>query len=117
MTDIEPPHGRKRRGFPWILVVFPALGLLVFVAIWQFLAPSDRRVMVAYSDFVAEVRAGRVEEIQIRDREIRFRTRGLEGRPGVIKETVGPIPDQRLLDSLKPDDPAAAPPKIVLETK
>ena len=63
---------RPRNGFPrWALIPI-GLGVaafLAFVAIWQFLAPRERRVPVAYSDFVAEVHAGRVEEIKIHDRE------------------------------------------------
>lgn len=115
---VEPPHGAPKRGFPWIFVVFPAVALVFvggFLAIWQFLSPSERKTPVAYTDFVSEVRAGRVDEIVIHDREIRYRTRGAEGRPGSIKETIGPVPDQRMLDTLKPDDPNVPAPKIRLE--
>lgn len=112
---VEPPHGPTKRGFPWFLVVFPLGGIVVFLAIWQDLAPSERKPPVPYTDFLAEVRAGRVEEIVIRDRDVLYRTRPVDGRPGVFKETVGPTPDQRMIDSLKPDDPSAPMPKVVLE--
>jgi ATP-dependent Zn protease len=78
------------------------------------LTPSERVVPVAYSDFLQEVHAGRVEEIRIKNREIRFRLRGTDGR-SPTRETIGPVPDQALVDSLKPDDPSAPLPKISFE--
>lgn len=115
MSAIEPPHGPVKRGFPWVLVAFPVGGIVLFLGLWWYLSPSERKVPVAYTDFVADVHAGRVEEIVIHDRDIRYRTRPIDGRPGVVKEAVGPTPDQRMLDTLKPDDPSAPMPKVTLE--
>jgi cell division protease FtsH len=101
------------------------VGLLVvlfvmFLAIWQFLSPTDRRVQASYSDFLADVRAGRVEEIRIHDRDVDYRIRRSDAAPAgsagqQIRHTVGPVPDQAFLDSLKPADPNQPPPKIVFE--
>ena len=113
----EPPVPPRQR--PWPLIVgIAALVLLgpgLFLAVWMFLAPAERKVVVAYSDFVTEVRAGRVEEIHIRGRDITYRMKDRgDGRP-TVKATVGPIPDQALVESLKPDDPNAPLPKIIFE--
>jgi hypothetical protein len=80
----------------------------------EFLAPGERRVLVAYSEFLAEVHAGHVEEIRIHEREVTFRVDDSSGR-AVTKETIGPIPDQALVDSLKPDDPSVPLPKVHFE--
>jgi cell division protease FtsH len=116
MMPIAPPPRPKERFPIWILIPIGVAmcALFSFLAIWQFLTPAERRVPVAYSDFMAEVRAGRVDEIRIRDREIRYRVHDSSGRI-VTKETVGPIPDQALVVSLKPDDPSLPPPKVLFE--
>jgi hypothetical protein len=88
--------------------------MVAFLAIWQFLTPADRVVIVAYSDFMTEVHAGKVEDISVRNRDIRYRVRSSEGR-AIVKATIGPAPDQAFLDSLKPTDPYAPPPKISFE--
>jgi len=105
-----------KKPFPVVYVVVPAviMVLISFLALWQFLTPTDRVVPVAYSDFVADVHAGKVAEIHIHDRDIRYRLAGVDGR-AATRETVGPIPDQALLESLKPTDPNAPPPRIVFE--
>ncbi len=51
----------------WSVVVVAVLvGFVLvaggFLALWQFLAPSERKVMVPYSEFIEEVHAGRVRE-------------------------------------------------------
>lgn len=110
-------YGQRPRKFPrWIFIAFAVaiLAILSFVGLWQFVAPTERHVVVAFSDFVAEVHAGQVDEIKIRDREITFRTHDANGRT-VTKETVGPAPDQALVASLKPDDPDKPLPKIYFE--
>jgi cell division protease FtsH len=114
MTDAPKPKPRN----PALLVVLALVAAAgLFVAVWQFLSPSERKMPVAYSDFISDVHAGKVEEILIHDREIRFRVRSDANPQGrsVVKETVGPIPDQAMVDSLKPTDPSAPRPKIVFE--
>ncbi len=106
----------SKKPFPVVYVAGPAviLVLIGFLALWQFLSPTERKVPVAYSDFLADVHAGRVDEIWIHDRDIRYRLR-VSGAKSAIKDTVGPIPDQALVESLKPTDPNAPLPKIVFE--
>ena len=100
------------------MLVIPAGALAIlfglFLAIWQFLTPAERVVPVAYSDFLEEVHAGKVAEIRIRNREIRYRLRTGDGH-SPTRETIGPVPDQALVDSLKPTDPSAPLPKITFE--
>jgi ATP-dependent Zn protease len=115
MADTPSP----KRGFPVALVVaipVAIFGFLIvaFLAIWQFLTPSSKHVIVAYSDFVSEVRAGKVEEIQIRDREYRYRLKSTDGRL-VLKETIGPPTDDKCFASLRPDDPNLPAPRISFE--
>jgi cell division protease FtsH len=77
----------------------------MFLAIWQFLSPSERRTSVAFSEFLNEVHAGRVEEVRIKDR---VSTRSVfmpptAKKPGQQKEAIGPVPDTQLFGMLKPD--------------
>src|SRR3954462_15391609 len=88
----------------------------MFLTIWQFLTPAERKVPVAFSDFVNEVHAGRVDEIRIKDREYTYRLKGADpGKGGGTKEAVGPLADEKLVDNLKPTDPATQPPKVFFE--
>ncbi len=101
----------------WVLLI------LMFLAIWQVLNPSERRQTVAFSggdatSFLSEVKAGHVEDVKIKDREYTFRVRtGDAAKTSVQKETIGPPPDQALLETLKPDskEPTALTPKITFE--
>ncbi len=94
----------------WVLLI------VMFLAIWHFLSPSDRKQPVAFSEFLDEVHAGRVEEISIKEREYAFRVHAGEGNKATVqKETVGPVADERLLTSLKPDNKEAKAPRIKFE--
>jgi len=99
-----------------LLIAIPIVAIAFFVGVWQFLAPKEHVTLVAYTDFVSEVHAGRVLEIRIHDREYRY-TLDAKGPDGhyPVKETIGPAPDQAVIDSLKPDDKNKSPPKIVFE--
>jgi cell division protease FtsH len=115
---MAPGAPSPKQSFPFVVLVIPAMALALiatFLVIWQFLTPTERRIPVAYSDFLAEVHAGRVEEIHIHDREIRYRLRSPDARRSTVRETVGPIPDQALIETLKPTDPNAPLPKITFE--
>jgi cell division protease FtsH len=85
------------------------------LAIWQFLGNPDKRQTVAFSDFLNEVRSGKVEEIHIKDREYTFRVHGADPAKPTQKESVGPVADEALLAMLKPDDKAQPAPKIFFE--
>ncbi len=94
----------------WVLLI------LMFLAIWQVLNPSERRQPVAFSEFIAEVHAGHVDEVKIKDREYSFRVRtGDTAKTAVQKEAVGPSADEQLLETLKPDNKEAPAPKIYFE--
>jgi len=94
----------------WVLLI------VMFLAIWQFLSPSDRKQQVAFSDFLNEVHQGRVEDIRIKDREYVFRTHAADGSKATMqKESIGPIADEKLLETLKPDKEDAPRPKITFE--
>lgn len=112
----QPPSRFPRWAFFPIAFVIVVFALGIFLGIWQFLTPAERKLPVAYSDFLAEVHAGHVDEIRIHDREITFRVHDPSNPTRrIVKETVGPIPDQALVASLKPDDPNLPLPKIFFE--
>jgi cell division protease FtsH len=90
--------------------------IVAFLTIWNFLTPAERKGPVAFSDFVSEVHKGNVDEIRIKDRDYTYRMKGAEpNKAASTKEAVGPVADEKLLETLKPTDPAVAPPKIIFE--
>jgi len=94
----------------WVLLI------VMFLAIWQFLNPQERTTQVAFSEFVTEVQAGKVDEIRIKDREYTFRVHAAEGtKASSLKVAIGPIADEDLLATLKPVNKEAAQPKIFFE--
>jgi cell division protease FtsH len=96
----------------WVLLI------VMFLAIWQFLSPTDRKQPVAFSEFVEEVQKGHVKDIHIKDREYTFTVHNADGAKTTIqREAVGPIPDEALLSTLKPtpDVKDAVPPKVFFE--
>ena len=78
----------------WVVLI------VMFLTIWQFLTPADKKVPVAFSDFVTEVKQGKVDEIKIKDHEYSYRVRGADNAnakgSGGWKEAVGPIADEKL---------------------
>ncbi len=94
----------------WVLLI------LMFLVIWQFLSPTDRKPPIAFSEFVNEVHAGHVDEIHIKDREYSFRTRTSDSNKTVAQhESVGPMADEELISTLKPDNKDTPPPKVYFE--
>src|SRR6476469_251505 len=96
----------------WVLLI------LMFVAIWQFLQPPDRKQNVAFSEFLNEVHAGNVEQITIKEQKYVFRVRATESTKAFVeKETKGPQVDGKLLESFKPTAPDKADkvPRILFE--
>src|SRR5262245_54367388 len=94
----------------WVVLI------LMFLAIWQFLSPAERKQPVAFSEFLNEVHAGRVDEIKIKDREYTFRVHAADGaKTTVQKEAIGPVADEKLLETLKPENKEAPSPKIYFE--
>ncbi len=96
----------------WVLLI------VMFLAIWQFLSPTDRKQPVSFSEFVEEVQKGHVKDVHIKDREYTFTVHNADGSKTTIqKEAVGPLPDEALLATLKPgpDVKDAQPIKIFFE--
>jgi cell division protease FtsH len=96
----------------WVLLI------VMFLAIWQFLSPTERKQPVAFSEFVEEVQKGHVKDVHIKDREYSFTVHNADGsKTTVTKEAIGPVPDEALLATLKPsaDVKDATAPKIYFE--
>ncbi len=83
----------------WVVLIF------MFLAIWQFLGNAERKPAIAFSEFVTEVHAGKVKQINIRDREYTYQLN--EGDPRTnSRTTTGPLADETLLATLRPDPSA-----------
>jgi cell division protease FtsH len=88
----------------------------MFLTIWQFLTPAERKQPVAFSDFLREVHSGQVTEIKIKDRDYTYvKGTGQSPGKGTTYETIGPVADERLLASLKPEAKDAPAPKVTFE--
>ncbi len=80
----------------WVVLIF------MFLAIWQFLGNAERKPAIAFSEFVSEVHAGKVKQINIKDREYTYQLN--EGDPRTnTRTTTGPLADETLLATLRPD--------------
>jgi cell division protease FtsH len=83
----------------WVLLI------VMFLAIWQVLQPSDRKQQVSFSQFVSLVHSGSVTDVRVKEHDYTF-TQVQDGK-STQKETIGPIADQALLDDLEKKDPGA----------
>lgn len=120
-----PPHTPTRPSGGLKFAIFAGVGGVLFIglflAIWQFLSPAERKVVVPFSTFIEDVHAGRVQEIRVVGRDIDYRLTGPRDSPDpaaerrITKHTTGPVPDQAFLDTLKPENPNTPPPKIYFE--
>jgi cell division protease FtsH len=94
----------------WIVLIF------MFLAIWNFFQPSERRSQAAFSEFLNEVHSGHVEEIRIKDREYNYRVKSTDGSKATTqREAIGPLADEALLAQLKPEDKTKEAPKVTFE--
>jgi cell division protease FtsH len=67
----------------------------------------------AFSEFVGDVKAGKVDDITIRDTDYAYTLKEVEGKKGNRqRETIGPKADEKLLSELRPDNKELAAPKI-----
>jgi cell division protease FtsH len=82
----------------WVLLI------VMFLAIWQVLQPSERKQQVSFSEFVSLVHSGQVTEVHVKDHEYLF-TQVQDGK-STQKETLGPVADEALLDDLQKHDAA-----------
>ena len=83
----------------WVLLI------VMFLAIWQVLQPSERKQQISFSQFVTLVHSGAVTDVHVKEHDYTF-TQVLDGKSSQ-KETIGPVADQALLDDLEKKDPAA----------
>jgi len=68
---------------------------------------------VAFSEFLADVEAGRVEDVRVEGRVATFRLR--RDQRTIVLQTVGPFDDRDQVRALRPDDPGAPAPKVTFE--
>ncbi len=94
-----------------------ALLLVMFLVIYNFLQPGDRKQAVPFTQFVAEVHEGKVKEIHIKDREYTYQYKETaDGTKTSQRDTVGPVPDEKLISTLKSDSGNAKDdPKVFFE--
>ncbi|MFO0663317.1 MAG: ATP-dependent zinc metalloprotease FtsH [Polyangiaceae bacterium] len=89
--------------------------LLMFFVIWRALNPEQKQT-TAFSDFMNEVKAGHVEEINIKEHEYQYRIHGSDPQKGgFMRETIGPEPTEALIATLKPEKADQPVPKIKFE--
>jgi hypothetical protein len=74
---------------------------------------GEHRLPVAFTEFLADVDQGRVEEIHVVGRVATFRVRW-DGKL-VTRETIGPLEDREATLNLRPADRAAPAPRITVE--
>jgi cell division protease FtsH len=77
----------------WVLLI------VMFLAIWQVLQPSERKQQVSFSEFVTWVHQGQVQDVRVKDHEYTF-TRVVDGKNQQM-ETLGPVADEALIQDLE----------------
>ena len=77
----------------WVLLI------VMFLAIWQFLQPGERKQQVSFSEFMTWVHAGQVPDVHVKDREYSF-THVVDGKNTQV-ETLGPVADEALIEDLE----------------
>jgi hypothetical protein len=97
--------------FVWLASAF--LTAAAFVTVSS-LPGSERRQQVAFSEFLAEVDQGKVDEIRVSGRVATFR-RVEDGKHSRELETVGPLDDRAQVLALRPSRPDSPAPKITFE--
>ncbi len=80
----------------WVLLI------VMFLAIWQFLTPGERKQPTAFNALVQMVHEGKVESIHIKGTEYTFTYKRDEKATKLQGETTGPVPDTHVYEMLKP---------------
>ena len=90
--------------------------ILRFLVVWQFLQGPDHKQPAAFTEFISDVHAGKVDEITIKDHEYSYHVRVGDGsKQSQQRTTIGPAADQELLATLRPDAKDAPGPKVSFE--
>jgi hypothetical protein len=98
----------------WIVSALLAFAAIVLPDVVSRAGP-ERPQPVAFSDFLAEVDAGRVTEIHVKGRTATFRLRSDSPKISVVKEAVGPFDDEPAIRALRPTRPDDPPPTVSFE--
>jgi cell division protease FtsH len=77
----------------WVLLI------VMFLAIWNVLQPSERKQQVSFSEFAAWVHQGQVTDVRVKDHEYTF-THVVDGKSQQM-ETLGPVADEALVQDLE----------------
>ncbi|HXX67038.1 MAG TPA: ATP-dependent metallopeptidase FtsH/Yme1/Tma family protein, partial [Polyangiaceae bacterium] len=77
----------------WVLLI------VMFLAIWNVLAPSERKQQVSFSEFVSWVHQGQVTDVRVKDHEYTF-VHVVDGKSQQV-ETLGPVADEALVQDLE----------------
>jgi cell division protease FtsH len=77
----------------WVLLI------VMFLAIWNVLQPSERKQQVSFSEFSAWVHQGQVTDVRVKDHEYTF-THVVDGKSQQM-ETLGPVADEALVQDLE----------------
>jgi cell division protease FtsH len=72
----------------------------MFLAVYNVFANNQSAHPVAFSEFIADVRAGRVTEVRIKDRDVTYERRAAPGAPLEERSTNGPINEWQLQNEL-----------------
>jgi cell division protease FtsH len=92
--------------------IFVWLAIFAIVVVAYQLMNRNPGQPVAFTDFMSEVRAGKVEEITVRESDIAYVLKESDGKRSRQRETVGPRVDEKLLAELRPDNKELAAPKV-----
>jgi len=97
------------------LAFLSAAGVATALLVWGFLQPTERALpQVSFADFLADVRAGRVDDIHVDGDVYRFRVR--RGAKAVEERSTGPTPDiAQVRAVLRPASPDLAAPKVYFD--
>jgi cell division protease FtsH len=77
----------------WVLLI------VMFLAIWNVLQPSERKQQVSFSEFSSWVHQGQVTDVRVKDHEYTF-THVVDGKSQQM-ETLGPVADEALVQDLE----------------
>ncbi len=77
----------------WVLLI------VMFLAIWNVLQPSERKQQVSFTEFSSWVHQGQVTDVRVKDHEYTF-THVVDGKSQQM-ETLGPVADEALVQDLE----------------
>src|SRR5262249_22558898 len=97
-----------------------AIATLLLLGAYAVISDGLRRPVhqpVAFSELLAEIDAGHIEEIRIKNQRYTFRLRGSDPNSTITREAIGPAATETDAPALKPSDPGLSAPKLVFEPR